>query len=76
MWVRGLKQLRFADEQVHAPGRTPCGFQKSYIETRRTIGERISREAFGNQRNEYGKLIVSQVATQLQEECGKKDFKL
>ncbi len=38
------------------------------------IGERINREVLGNQRAEYGKQIVSQVATQLQEEYGKKGF--
>ncbi len=38
------------------------------------IGERINREVLGNQRAEYGKQIVSQVATQLQKEYGKKGF--
>ena len=38
------------------------------------IGERINREVLGNQRAEYGKQIVSQVATQLQNEYGKKGF--
>lgn len=38
------------------------------------IGERINRDVLGNQRAEYGKQIVSQVATQLQEEYGKKGF--
>ncbi len=38
------------------------------------IGERINREVLDNQRAEYGKQIVSQVATQLQEEYGKKGF--
>ena len=38
------------------------------------VGERINREVLGNQRAEYGKQIVSQVATQLQEEYGKKGF--
>ena len=38
------------------------------------IGERINREVLGNQRAEYGKQIVSQVATQLQDEYGKKGF--
>ena len=36
------------------------------------IGERINRDILGNQRAEYGKQIVAQVATQLQEEYGKK----
>lgn len=40
------------------------------------IGERINREVLGNQRAEYGKQIVSQVATQLQEEFGTKGFEL
>ena len=40
------------------------------------IGERINRDVLGNQRAEYGKQIVSQVATQLQEEYGKKGFEL
>ena len=38
------------------------------------IGERINREVLGNQRAEYGKQIVSQVATQLQNEYGKNGF--
>jgi predicted nuclease of restriction endonuclease-like (RecB) superfamily len=38
------------------------------------IGERINRETLGNQRAEYGKQIVAQVAQQLQEEYGKKGF--
>lgn len=38
------------------------------------IGERINRDVLGNQRAEYGKQIVSQVATQLQDEYGKKGF--
>ena len=36
------------------------------------ICERINREVLGNKRAEYGKQIVSQVSTQLQEEYGKK----
>ena len=38
------------------------------------IGERINREVLGNQRAEYGKQIVAQVATQLQDEYGRKGF--
>ena len=38
------------------------------------IGKRINQEMLGNQRAEYGKQIVSQVATQLQAEYGKKGF--
>ncbi len=38
------------------------------------IGERINREVLGNQRAEYGKQIVAQVARQLQEEFGRKGF--
>ena len=38
------------------------------------IGERINREVLGNERAEYGKQIVSQVATQLQKEYGRKGF--
>lgn len=38
------------------------------------IGERINREVLGNQRAEYGKQIVSTVATQLQELYGTKGF--
>jgi len=40
------------------------------------IGERINREVLGNQRAEYGKRIVSTVATQLQELYGSKGFEL
>ena len=38
------------------------------------IGERINRQVLENRRAEYGKQIVSQVATQLQDEYGKKGF--
>ena len=38
------------------------------------LGERINRDILGNQRAEYGKQIVAQVARQLQEEYGKKGF--
>jgi predicted nuclease of restriction endonuclease-like (RecB) superfamily len=38
------------------------------------IGERINREVLGNQRAEYGKQIVAQVATHLQEAYGTKGF--
>lgn len=38
------------------------------------IGNRINNEVLGNERAEYGKQIVSQVATQLQEEYGTKGF--
>ena len=38
------------------------------------IGERINRDVLSNQRAEYGKQIVAQVATQLQEEYGRKGF--
>jgi len=38
------------------------------------IGNRINNEVLGNERAEYGKQIVSQVATQLQEEYGGKGF--
>ena len=38
------------------------------------IGERINREVLENQRAEYGKQIVAQVAQQLQAEYGEKGF--
>lgn len=38
------------------------------------IGDRINRDVLKNERAEYGKQIVSQVATQLQEEYGTKGF--
>lgn len=38
------------------------------------IGERINREVLGNERAEYGKQIVSQVARHLREEFGSKGF--
>lgn len=38
------------------------------------IGERINREVLGNKRAEYGMQIVSQVATQLQNEYGRKGY--
>ena len=38
------------------------------------IGNRINRDVLNNERAEYGQQIVSQVATQLQEEYGTKGF--
>lgn len=38
------------------------------------IGKQINREVLGNERAAYGQQIVSQVATQLQAEFGKKGF--
>lgn len=38
------------------------------------IGERINREILGNERAEYGKKIVTQVAAQLQKEYETKGF--
>jgi len=38
------------------------------------IGNRINNEVLGNERAEYGKQIVAQVARQLQEEYGAKGF--
>ena len=40
------------------------------------IGNRINRDVLNNERAEYGQQIVSQVATQLQEEYGAKGFEL
>lgn len=40
------------------------------------IGDRINREVLGNKRAEYGKQIVAAVATQLQNEYGRKGFEL
>ena len=40
------------------------------------IGERINRDVLGNERAEYGKQIVSQVATQLQALYGSKGFEI
>lgn len=38
------------------------------------IGERINREVLGNQRAEYGKQIVSTLATQLKQEYGSNEY--
>lgn len=40
------------------------------------IGNRINRDVLNYERAEYGQQIVSQVATQLQEEYGTKGFEL
>ena len=40
------------------------------------IGDRINRDVLNNERAEYGKQIVSHVATQLQEEYETKSFEL
>ena len=40
------------------------------------LGDRINRDLLNSERAEYGQQIVSQVATQLQEEYGTKGFEL
>lgn len=55
-----IKQL-IADARVRVAAMASAGIATLYWH----IGERINREILGNQRVEYGKQIVSPLATQL-----------
>ena len=67
-----MRDLRQIIEQA----RGHLAFTANYEQTMMYwhLGERINRDLLGNQRAEYGKQIVAQVARQLQEEYGKKGF--
>ena len=51
-----------------------CGYELTAMYWH--IGDRINRDVLNNERAEYGQQIVSQVATQLQEEYETKSFEL
>jgi len=67
-----IKDLRQIIEQARGQVAATANYAQTMMYWH--IGERINREVLGNQRAEYGKQIVSQVSTQLQEEYGKKGF--
>ena len=67
-----IKDLRQIIEQARGHVAATANYELTMMYWH--IGERINREVLGNQRAEYGKQIVAQVATQLQIEFGKKGF--
>ena len=67
-----MRDLRQIIEQARGHVAATANYEQTMMYWH--IGERINREVLGNQRAEYGKQIVSQVATQLQDEYGKKGF--
>ena len=69
-----IKDLRQIIEQARGHVAATANYELTMMYWH--IGERINREVLGNQRAEYGKQIVSQVATQLQEDYGKKGFEI
>ena len=69
-----IKDLRQIIEQTRGHVATTANYELTMMSWH--IGERINREVLGNQRAEYGKQIVSTVATQLQADYGKKGFEI
>ena len=67
-----IQDLRHIIEQARGQVAATANFTQTMMYWH--IGERINREVLGNQRAEYGKQIVAQVATQLQDEYGRKGF--
>ena len=67
-----IKDLRQIIEQARGHVAATANYELTMMYWH--IGERINREVLGNQRAEYGKQIVAQVAQQLQAEFGKKGF--
>jgi predicted nuclease of restriction endonuclease-like (RecB) superfamily len=67
-----IKDLRQIIEQARGHVAATANYELTMMYWH--IGERINREVLGNQRAEYGKQIVAQVARQLQEEYGRKGF--
>ena len=67
-----MQDLRHIMEQARGHVAATANYEQTMMYWH--IGERINRDVFGNQRAEYGKQIVAQVARQLQEEYGKKGF--
>jgi predicted nuclease of restriction endonuclease-like (RecB) superfamily len=67
-----IKDLRQIIEQARGQVAATANYAQTMMYWH--IGERINREVLGNQRAEYGKQIVAQVATQLQDEYGRKGF--
>jgi len=67
-----MQDLRHIIEQARGHVAATANYEQTMMYWH--IGERINRDVLGNQRAEYGRQIVSQVATQLQYEYGKKGF--
>ena len=67
-----IKDLRQIIEQARGHVAATANYELTMMYWH--IGERINREVLGNQRAEYGKQIVAQVAQQLQETYGEKGF--
>ena len=67
-----MQDLRHIIEQARGHVAATANYEQTMMYWH--IGERINRDVLGNQRAEYGKQIVAQVARQLQEEYGKKGF--
>lgn len=67
-----IQDLRQIIEQARVHVAATANYELTMMYWR--IGERINREVLDNKHAEYGKQIVPQVATQLQEEYGKKGF--
>ena len=66
-----IKDLRQIIEQARGHVAATANYELTMMYWH--IGDRINREVLGNQRAEYGKQIVAQVAQQLQETYGEKD---
>lgn len=67
-----LQDLRLIIEQARCRVATAANSELTMMYWH--VGERINREVLGNQRADYGKQIVAQVARQLQEAYGEKGF--
>ena len=67
-----MKDLRQIIDQARGHVATTANYAMTMMYWH--IGERINREVLGDQRAEYGKQIVAQVATHLQEAYGTKGF--
>ena len=63
-----MQDLRHIIEQARGHVAATANYEQTMMYWH--IGERINRDVLGNQRAEYGKQIVAQVARQLQEEYG------
>ena len=67
-----MQDLRHIIEQARGHVAATANYEQTMMYWH--IGERNNRDVIGNQRAEYGRQIVAQVARQLQEEYGKKGF--
>ncbi len=67
-----LSDLYQIIEQARCSVATKANLELTMMHWR--LGERLNRDILQNQRAEYGKQIVAQVARQLQDEYGSKGF--